>query len=79
MKDRARVVYQRTGKAPATFLELGMSDFELHGICFDVTHYQITNASPDHWTARCYGVNSVAPTELVVTANLETGRCSFNR
>lgn len=79
MKDRARVVYQRTGKPPATFVELGMSEVELSGSYFDASQYRIINASPEQWTARCDGVYSIAPMELIVTANLETGKASFNR
>jgi hypothetical protein len=79
MKDRARVVYQRTGKSPATFLELGMSDVELNGSYFNASNYRITNAKPECWTASCSGVYSAAPQELVVTADLAKGSHSFNR
>ena len=79
MKDRARVVYQRTGKAPATLKELGLTDVELRGSYFDASHYRITNASPERWTAQCSGVYSASPRDLILTANLANGSASFNR
>jgi len=79
MKDRARVVYQRTGKAPATLKELGLTDVELRGSYFDASHYRITNANPERWTAACSGVYSAAPRELIVTADLAKGSATFNR
>lgn len=79
MKDRARVVYQRTGNAPATLKELGLTDVELRGSYFDASHYLITNASPERWTAACSGVYSAAPQELIVTADLAKGSATFNR
>jgi type II secretory pathway pseudopilin PulG len=79
MKDRARVVYQRTGKAPATLKELGLTDVELRGSYFDASHYRITNASPERWTAQCSGVYSGSSRDLILTANLANGSASFNR
>jgi hypothetical protein len=79
MKDRARVVYQRTGKAPATLKELGLTDVELRGSYFNASSYRITNADPERWTAACSGVYSAAPRELIVTADLAKGRATFNR
>lgn len=79
MKDRARVIYQRTGKAPGTLKDLGLGQYELRGSYFTENNYRITNSDPKSWTAACTGVYSAAPQELVLTADLENGKCDFNR
>ncbi|CAG0958584.1 hypothetical protein PLCT2_00622 [Planctomycetaceae bacterium] len=79
MKDRARVIYQRTGKAPANMNDLCFKEYELRGSYFTEKNYRITSANPNSWTAVCTGVCSAAPHELVLTADLENGKCDFNR
>lgn len=79
MKDRARVVYQRTGKVPQSFEDLGLAPEELNGSYFTGKDYTITGTSAQNWSATCRGVFSAEPRDLKVTANIINGSASFNR
>lgn len=79
MKDRARVVYQRTGKIPQTMAELDMPSGALEGDEFSMRDYIVLGGNASEWKAKCIGVFEVEPRDLVVTVNLARGSCTFNR
>jgi len=78
MKDRARVVYHRTGKAPRSFKELGLSDAELTGSYFTEKNYAL-GGSAENWWCSCSNVYTSAPSFLEMRADLSNGSASFNR
>jgi prepilin-type N-terminal cleavage/methylation domain-containing protein len=78
MKDRARVVYQRTPGA-VTKAQLGLGSTELNGSYFNDGNYTVTSTAANAWVAQCTGVYSSSPTALNVTADLVAGSASFNR
>lgn len=79
LKDRARVVYQRTPNASvSTIAGLGISTTELTGTYFTSTSYTVSLAS-GAFTGTCAGVYSASPVDLTVTANMVSGSASFNR
>ena len=78
LKDRARVVYQRTSAAPTTLTALGVATTELGGSYFSSTNYAV-GGTVTAWLANCSGVYSSAPTALNLTADLLTGAATFNR
>lgn len=78
MKDRARVVYQRSGTAPTTLTALGISTNELTGSYFNSGNYGCAGTA-NAWTANCSGVYTSGSTSLVVTADLIQGSATFNR
>ena len=77
MKDRARVYYQRTGKAPK-MADLDLGPNELNGSYFSYANYSCGGDSK-HWWARCTGVYSAPPTDLIFDADLVSGSATFNR
>ena len=79
MKDRARVVYQRTGKVPRSIEELGLGVTELSGSHFSAKDYSVSATSAENWSATCVGVFSAEPTDLKLTANIVNGSATFNR
>lgn len=79
MKDRARVVYQRTGRIPQTMAELDMPRGVLAGSEFQPADYVVLSGNANEWKAKCIGVFDKEPRDLVVTADLVGGRCTFNR
>jgi type II secretory pathway pseudopilin PulG len=79
MKDRARVVYERTGKVPKSLEDLGMAPEELNGSYFNAKNYSVTGTSAQNWSATCTGVFNAEPRNLNVTANIINGSASFNR
>lgn len=79
MKDRARVVYQRTPSARLDKSALGVGPTELSGIYFSDPDYTVTSVNPWAWSAQCRGVYKAAPRDLVITSNLVQGDASFNR
>lgn len=79
MKDRARVVYQRTGKTPQTMAELDMPNGALEGDEFSLGDYIVRGGNANEWKAKCVGVYDSEPRDLVVTADLVGGNCYFNR
>lgn len=76
MKDRARVVYQRTVRAPADLDDLGIGESELAGSYFDASCYKITDSNERNWTAICKPKNADGPV-LAVVCNLIEGRSQF--
>lgn len=79
LKDRARVVYQRTPTASVTTIAgLGISTQELTGTYFTSSNYGVSLAS-GNFTGNCSGVYSAGATALEVTANMVSGSASFNR
>lgn len=79
LKDRARVVYQRTPAATVnTITGLGISTNELTGTYFTSTNYTVALGSGS-FTGTCTGVYSAGATALEVTANMVSGSASFNR
>jgi hypothetical protein len=78
MKDRARVVYQRTGKAPMTLEELGIGKEELSGTYFEADNYSISGTA-EEFVITVRGVYSDEPYDLVLTANIVAGSAKFNR
>jgi len=79
MKDRARVVYQRTPTATIDKASLGLGATELNGSYFSDASYTVDDATVTSWDASCASVYSATPTSLTVTANLIAGSASFNR
>ncbi len=79
MKDRARVVYQRTRKVPQSIEDLELGPAELSGSYFSAKDYTITGTSARNWSATCKGVFSAEPTHLKLTANIINGSAAFNR
>ena len=79
MKDRARVVYQRTPAATIDKNSLGLGATELNGSYFNDASYTVTTTTVTAWVAQCAGVYSATPTQLAVTANLVAGSATFNR
>lgn len=79
MKDRARVVYQRTPTATIDKNSLGLGATELNGSYFNDGNYTVTTTTVTAWVASCSGVYSASPTALTVTANLVAGSATFNR
>ncbi len=79
MKDRARVVYQRTGKIPQNMVELDMTRGELASSEFQPADYVVLGGAANEWKAKCIGVYDIEPRDLVVTADLVRGGCTFNR
>lgn len=79
LKDRARVVYERTGKVPRDFAELGVREHELLGTYYKPANYIIVGGTPECWSAVCTGVYESQPKHLIVTADLVSGKASFNR
>ena len=79
MKDRARVVYQRTPTATIDKASLGLGTTELNGSYFNDGNYTVTATTVNAWVANCSGVYSSTPNQLSVTANLIAGSASFNR
>ncbi len=79
MKDRARVVYQRTPTATINKASLGLGSTELNGSYFNDGNYTVTATATNAWVAQCSGVYSSTPNALVVTADLIAGSASFNR
>jgi hypothetical protein len=77
MKDRARVVYERTGKAPGMD-DLGLGPVDLEGSDFHYSNYSCGGDAKHLW-AKCTGVYKSEPLDLMVTADLETGSATFNR
>lgn len=78
MKDRARVVYQRTPNTTWTLAALGINTTELAGSYFTSNSYTI-GGSGATFTANCAAVYTASPTSLDLSANLVTGSSSFNR
>ena len=76
MKDRARVVYQRTVRAPEDLDDLGIGESELAGSYFDASCYKITDSNERNWTAICKPKNADGPV-LAVVCNLIEGRSQF--
>ncbi len=79
MKDRARVVYQRTGKIPQTMAELDMPRGALAGSEFQPADYVVLGGPHNEWKAKCVGVYDSEPRDLIVTADLVGGSSTFNR
>lgn len=79
MKDRARVVYARTGSPQIDIMALNMSAEDLNGAYFTAGDYSVTSSNPLAWSAQCDRVFDRPPRELSVTANLINGHASFNR
>ncbi len=79
LKDRARVVYQRTGVVPRDIGELGVGEGELAGTYYKFDNYIIVGGTPECWSAVCTGVYKSQPSHLIVTADLVSGSASFNR
>lgn len=79
MKDRARVVYQRTGVRNVDKASLGIGPTELQGTYFTDADYSVTSGNPWSWSAQCRGVYSKAPYDLIITADLIKGDARFNR
>ena len=79
MKDRARVVYHRTGTVPQTMAELDMPSGALEGDEFSLGDYIVLGGNVNEWKAKCVGVYDSEPRDLVVTADLVGGNCYFNR
>ena len=76
MKDRARVVYQRSMRGPASLDDLGIGESELAGSHFDASCYKITDSNERNWTATCKPKDADGPV-LAVVCNLVTGRSQF--
>lgn len=79
MKDRARVVYQRTPTATINKASLGLGTTELNGSYFNDGNYTVGSTTVNAWAASCSGVYSSTPSQLTVTADLVAGSASFNR
>ncbi len=79
MKDRARIVYQRTGKIPQTMAELDMPRGALAGSEFQLADYVVLGGKDGEWKAKCLGVFNTEPRDLGISANLVTGSSTFNR
>ena len=79
MKDRARVVYQRTPSARLDKPALGIGRTELTGTYFSDANYTVTSTNPWAWSAQCSGVYKAAPRDLIITANLLRPEATFNR
>lgn len=78
MKDRARVVYQRTNKAPMSIRDLGFGETEMEGDYLTSRDYTISGTA-EEWVVTVRNVFRDAPYDLVMTANLIEGKASFNR
>jgi hypothetical protein len=78
MKDRARVVYQRSMRAPEDLDDLGIGENELEGSYFDASCYKITDSNERNWTAICKPKNADGPV-LAVVCNLVEGRSQFSQ
>ena len=78
LKDRARVVYARTSKAPQTLADLGVADTELTGFYFVAADYSVSGTA-EEFVITVRNVYSDAPFDLVLTANIITGEAKFNR
>ena len=81
MKDRARVVYQRTPGPIADITALGVGAAELSGSYFAQTNYSFSSTAAGVCTATCTGVYSPSPgpANLILTGNIVNGSSSFNR
>lgn len=79
MKDRARVVYQRTPGAIADINALGVGTAELSGSYFTQSNYSFSSTAAGICTATCTGVYTSGSTSLVLTGNVVNGSSSFNR
>jgi len=78
LKDRARVVYQRTSTAPANLTALGVAAAELGGSYFTSTNYAVGGVTTA-WLANCSNVYTSGETALNLTSNLISGSATFNR
>lgn len=78
IKDRARTFQLRTGKAPNTFAELGMSESEVKSSYFSAENFKF-NSSGKNWKITCTGVYTSNPSSLVMTTSLITGTFSYSR
>jgi prepilin-type N-terminal cleavage/methylation domain-containing protein len=79
LKDRARVVYQRTPGAIADVAALGVAASELGGSYFTDANYTFSSTAAGACTGTCTGVYSAAPTSLILTGSVVTGSSGFNR
>ncbi|CAG0958528.1 hypothetical protein PLCT2_00619 [Planctomycetaceae bacterium] len=79
MKDRARVIYQRTaGLAEVRKEDLGLGADELDGKHFKQSDYAC-GGTPEKWWAQVDNVFSAEPRHLRIESNLVTGESRFNR
>ncbi len=79
MKDRARVVYQKTpGVRKITREDLGLGRAELQGSYFNAANYTC-GGTPEKWWAQCENVYESEPRHLRVEVDLVRGSATFNR
>jgi hypothetical protein len=78
IKDRARVMYAKNGKAALTFKELGISDADLDGKYCDHDDYAISG-TVEKYVVTCREVFDDAPRDLILTCNLKSSEHKFNR
>jgi prepilin-type N-terminal cleavage/methylation domain-containing protein len=78
MKDRARVVYQRSPNTTWALNTLGINSTELAGSYFTSASYTLSGTGAT-FGASCANVYTATPTQLDCNANLVTGSATFNR
>lgn len=79
MKDRARVVYQRSPESKTINMkDLGLGENELRGSYFREDNFTC-GGTPKKWWAECKNVYGSEPEFLRIECDLVTGSSSFNR
>lgn len=77
MKDRARVVYQRTQAAKLGKNALGLGQTELNGNYYDDSCYTVTNSDVHQWIAMCKPKKAGSGPIVVVIADVTVAKAAF--